>query len=867
MGVVIILSMQWSVELLGGFRVRAEGQVVTRFRTHRAALLLAYLCLHPRQHSRDELADRFWSEVDIDSARASLRQALSQIRQALRSAQLIPETLLHLVGNSSVGVHAENMECDVALFRQALGQKQVAQARLLYGGPLLPGFWDEWVVEERDQLEELYLGLPELPESGSGFVARLPVELNRFFGRQEESAALRALLLPGSGNRVVTLLGPGGMGKTRLSLTVAQGLLTPYHQRVCFVPLAGLTDSRLLLNTIREALGIVAHASADPVEQIADLAQDAPFLLVLDNLEELASTVSASLARLLSHAPTLTCLMTSRRRLGVPGERQLTLSALNADESMHLFCDRAGVHPREEIQTLCQLLEGIPLAIELAAARVGTLTITEMITKIGERRELLSTTQTNKSLRHRSLHAAIDWSIRLLTADQRRFFAGLSIFRGGWTTEAAIYVCEEPSALEYLSQLRDRSLVSSEEDTAGLRWTMLESLREFGEELLTKGEWERLVVRHGQWFTELVVKHDEDILRSQESQQWLGKEKGNFHLALSLLAPERGLVLCSYLVNFWTICGQVQELFHWLPYFYGVATPELCDRLRLLVRGASAWGNLGHKIENRIWIDEALALARKVGTNRDVIHALRRKADLCNETNQFDEALHALDEATSLVGNEGDTLLLGECHASSGWLFFQQKKGEKALYHLETALQIFIESGAFQMINICQHRLSMVLGLLGRYEKALLVNQKNIQSYIDSGSEQYLNVSYIVRMSILIESGKIDDAIEYIYSPLNYSVVNKNYHFSRACFAYVSSIYKSRECFYYSGMATGFYNTASILSGLPLADQDLEMAVVVAALRKALGDEAFETSVAQGRAMALEEAQAFVQSTLLSPTT
>jgi predicted ATPase/DNA-binding SARP family transcriptional activator len=369
---------------------------------------------------------------------------------------------------------------------------------------------------------------------------RLPAQFTRFFGREEGIAWLTETL-PVPETRLVTLTGPGGSGKTRLAVAVAGRLQAEFNGAIWFVPLADLAEARLLPDAIVIALGLPRQGLVDPLEQVVESLQvgaasderarsgngsPGSALLVLDNFEQLVEEGAPLVRHLLERVPNLTCLVTSRQRLELAGELEYIVLPLptpgvgrrvsgvglepSVPDTRHpipdtlmqypgvaLFVDRAraarpGFQLTAEnagaVAALCDRLEGLPLAIELAAARADVLTPQQMLARLERRFELLVSHQRDLSARHRSLRAAIEWSYQLLAPALRQFFARLSIFRGGWTLEAAEAVCGEPQGLEYLEQLRECSLVVAEESGGEMRYRLLESLREFAAEQLEREE-------------------------------------------------------------------------------------------------------------------------------------------------------------------------------------------------------------------------------------------------------------------------------------------------------------------------------------------------------------------------------------------
>lgn len=414
----------------------------------------------------------------------------------------------------------------------------------------------------------------------------LPVTFTRFFGRAEERERLTALLADPQ-TRLVTLTGPGGNGKTRLAVEAARGLGGPFPGGVWFVPLADVADPRRLGDAVLAALRLPRAASADPWGQIIAALAGRPVLLILDNFEQIAAGAAPAVLSLLAKVPALTCLVTSRRRLDVPGERELPVAPLpvpdaaeSAEQLSHsasaqVFVDRAqAVRPdftvtdrtAPDLAALCRALEGIPLALELAAARIRALSLAQMRTRLDQRFDLLASRRGDKGTRHRSLWAAIEWSCDLLPAPLQRFFALLSVFRGGWTLEAAEAVCEEPAALEALAQLRANSLVGAEDGLPDLRFRLLESLREFGWEQLSPDDREAAGERHAAFFAAQASRAD-DVLQGPDQGDWLRRfeaDAANLLVALDWLnvRPERAgeaLAMTTALYHFWLLSGRQHE--------------------------------------------------------------------------------------------------------------------------------------------------------------------------------------------------------------------------------------------------------------------------------------------------------------------
>lgn len=372
---------RWTIELFGHLCARQGGRTVTRFRTQKAATLLAYLGLHPHHlHPREELADLLWPDSAFDSGRVNLRQALAFLRRPLEPPG--GPRLFQTQGYSHVGLIPGAFQTDVAVFENALRRaarvvSDTERARWLdravqtYGGELLPGFYDDWVLQKRAYLAEQYaetvrnLSLlehllpapalsppPPFSPSPAPKPPNLPRQMTPFFGRADELTALvDALKSPGAA--VLTVTGPGGAGKTRFALEAAARLSVARFARVAFAPLADVADAALILPAVLDALDVPAAPSLPAVVQIAQALSGTPTVLVLDNFEHLVETGACLVADLLRRAPGVSFLVTSRQRLGIEGEREFVLPPLATPDkpetparllefpSVQLFADRA----------------------------------------------------------------------------------------------------------------------------------------------------------------------------------------------------------------------------------------------------------------------------------------------------------------------------------------------------------------------------------------------------------------------------------------------------------------------------------------------------------------------------------------------
>ena len=519
--------------------------MVRRFRSQRVGALLAYLALNlDRPCPRETLCDALWPEEDLEVASNRLRVTLASLRRQLEPGSVSFGTVLDVGTPGIVLLRAAAVWCDVAAFEQALQKDQHDEATRLAHGILLPGYYDEWVLTARERYEALREELrdvriqkkPDIQETSVSHIPqmppkRLPLYLTRFFGRHSERQKLLDLV---QAHRLVTLTGPGGIGKTRLAVETAT--VAPWA--CVFVPLADLPSPDRVPEATLQALLISPQAQSDPVEQLVKVLQHRdPVLLILDNAEHLLDAVAALSLRLLDAVPHLRLLITSRHRLDMVGEALLPIDPLEPPPhasgserleefpAVALFLDRArNVRPdftlnaqqAEALVDICHRLEGMPLALELAAARVTAQTPVQIAEALAVNMMDLRSRQRGLPERHRSLRAAIHGSFDLLAAELQAFVAMLSVFQGGWTVEAARAVTGDAAAEQALEELTIRSLVvvREEESVGKMRYTFLETMRRFAAEQLPETLHDTVHAHHARYFLTLAGLADEDDLRT-----------------------------------------------------------------------------------------------------------------------------------------------------------------------------------------------------------------------------------------------------------------------------------------------------------------------------------------------------------------
>jgi predicted ATPase/DNA-binding SARP family transcriptional activator len=648
----------------------------------------------------------------------------------------------------------------------------------------------------------------------AGYASHLPLPLTRFFGREEEIEQLEKMLLAPEG-RLITLMGPGGSGKTRLALEVARRLVGEWHGAVWFVPLADLTDARRIGEAIRDAMRLVDSTDADPLEQVVEALSRQPSLLLLDNLEHLLGPPAdgapcfgtAPVRALLERVPSLTLLVTSRQRLNLTGEREFLVPSLPIPdaaqspaellqcESVQLFVDRAqAVRPDFQVTArnaaavaaLCQRLEGIPLAIELTASRAQILTPAQMLAHLSPRPlrsgegagpaaspgdrsrrfDFLVSRQRDLAARHRTLRAAMEWSYRLLSPELQRFFAGLSVFRGGWTLAAAEEVCEAELSLDYLAQLRECSLVLAEEGGEEIRFWMLETLREYAREQCPAPELAAMEERHAAYYLALAEQAAPELEGSGQAD-WLDRlerEHDNLRVALAWsVARERaevGLRLAEALGRFWEIRGHLNEARERLAQLLAIPGAEARTALRagvlsragllaysqgdgrtaqslleesLAIRReldnrsgvAVSLHNLGLVAEQqgdlaaaRSLYEESLALRRKLGGRLGIAMSLNELGLLAEAQGDLEAARALLAESLAIKRELGNRRTLISSLNNLGSVMYRQGDHDTGHGLLEEALAIGRELGDKPGIALCVHNLGRFAWDRGEYAVA-----------------------------------------------------------------------------------------------------------------------------------------------------
>ena len=575
---------------------------------------------------------------------AALERRIDADLELGRATDLVPE-LERLVAEQAYRerFHAQLM---LALYRSgrqadALDAYRLARARLV----------DELGVEPTRQLQDLETAIlrqdPAL-DAGEQAAARtrptLPVPAQPLVGRTLDVAAVTSLVRTPAA-RLVTLTGPGGTGKTRLALEAAHQLVSDFSGGVVLVDLAPLHDAALVASTVAHAVGASGEDDAELVERVGAAVAGHDLLLVLDNFEHVLEAAPL-VAELLAHVPTLRALATSREplrirveheyrvpSLGLPPATATALAEVSKSDAVALFVARARAARTgfeltqgnaEAVVDICRALDGLPLALELAAARVRLLSTSDLRDRLENRLGLLADGGRDLPDRQRTLRAAIDWSHDLLDEPEQRLLARLAVFAGGWTLDAAERICD--ADLTNLGSLVEKSLVQSATDAEdGTRFSMLETLREYAlERLNAAGELDGIRGRHASYFADLAIRL-QPILERAVAVDEAEREHDNIRLALTHSLDrgdgETALRLCG-IARFWYARGYLGEGTSWIERALALGAEPSVQRARVLYVGATiAWSGGDHD-RAIAYGEESLRLARELGDEMAEIGAL-----------------------------------------------------------------------------------------------------------------------------------------------------------------------------------------------------------------------------------------------------
>ncbi len=615
----------------------------------------------------------------------------------------------------------------------------------------------------------------------------LPYELNRFVGRQEQLMAICGFFEQ-ENSRLITLTGPGGVGKTRLAIKAASQLRSGFRDGVWLVELAWLTNPVLIAQLTVRTIGLVEEGRQTRMQTLIEYLRSRKLLLLLDNCEHLIEDVARFVQSLLRTAPGLFILATSREPLGIEGEiiwtlpplsapdpeKEVTTETLGRYEATELFLERASsVQPNFRVNhqnalavaQVCTYLDGIPLAIELAAARLRTLSVEDIVARLDDRFRLLVGHRTSEP-RQQTLQSLIDWSYDLLSENERKLMKRLSVFAGSWSLPAAEYVCsgegiEENKVLDLLAQLVDKSLVVTELHKGNIRYRFLETIRQYAADLLEEtGAVDEYSKKHAQYYLRL-AQDSYGKCWGREQGIWLDRlesEHYNLRKAMDHLLDddptgEALLQLAGSLWRYWEVRGYINMGRYWIT----LALKENPDASAYVrangLRGAGILARQqGDYGEAKAHHEESLALFRKLGPKYNL--QIARQLDALGEIEQYygnyEHAITLHQESMALQKEIGDTEGVAASLAHLGVIARDRGRYDEAENRLQQSLKLNRELGDGLRISVDLNNLGFVANLQCNYERALSFHEEAVQKYRDLGnklgiSESLMNMGDVAK--------------------------------------------------------------------------------------------------------------------------
>jgi predicted ATPase/DNA-binding SARP family transcriptional activator len=881
------MSLALHIQLLGGFRLVSDTTPRTTLDLPRLQTLLAYLVLHrAAPHARPHLAFQLWPDTTETQARTNLRTLLHRLRQALPDA----DQFLEIDAQTVQWRMDAPWTLDVADFERALAQADhcgnpttlrmaLAEAVERYHGDLLPAWYDDWVLLERERLRQRFLTALErlillLEQEGAYAAAighaqrllrhdplhettyqhlmrlhalsgdrasalrvyhtcatvlehelgvdpspttravyerllhmeappavasarpmllpparlhNLPIGLTSFIGRARERAEVTRLLAQApSGCRLLTLTGAGGCGKTRLAVVVAGNLVEDYLDGVWLVELAALADGALVPQAVASALGVREEAQRPLMSTLVDALRSRELLLVLDNCEHLIDPCAQLAETLLSACPKLRILATSREALGLAGEttwlvpslalpdsHQLpALMELSHVEAVRLFVERAAaalptftLTPANAavVAQICHRLDGIPLAIELAAARVKVVAVDQLAARLDDSMRLLTSGSRTALPRQQTLRATIDWSYDLLAEPERALFRRLAVFASGWMLEAADAVCADPNGaendlLELLAHLVDKSLVVVDMPPSGaVRYRLLEPIRQYAHaKLMESAEAPALRQQHAHFFLALAEAAEPQLIGA-EQVVWLNRmeqEHDNlravFRWCVEREQAAPGLRLGGALWRFWRTRGHLTEgraclaeLLALPPHPSSPASGEHeagwpAARAKALI----AAGDLAHEQDDyataHALFAEGLALGRELADERNMARALGGLAILALAQGDDARAATLYAESLTLSRKRGEQYLIAGTLNGLGVVALNQGDETRAVTLMEESLALYRDLGDTRGIADALRSLGWLALHQGDEARAVALLEESLALYQQQGNSQYI---------------------------------------------------------------------------------------------------------------------------------
>jgi predicted ATPase/class 3 adenylate cyclase len=618
----------------------------------------------------------------------------------------------------------------------------------------------------------------------------LPVQLTSFVGRDAEIAAVGDLL---DRARLVTLTGPGGTGKTRLALQVAAERLSRHADGAFIVELAPISDPALVVSAIAGALGVAEASDRPLIDTVKAAVTSRDLLLVLDNFEQIVDA-APTVTELLEAAPNLRILVTSRSVLHVHGEHELAvpplrvpdpghlpeLDALSQFEGVALFLERAmtarpdfavTAQSAPAIAEIVARLDGLPLAIELAAAKAKLLGAEAILGRLGSRLSFLGGGARDLPARQQTLRQAIDWSYTLLSHEEQILVRRLGVFVGGWTLDSAERVCDtsevELEGFEALGALVDQSLIRREEGAHGEpRFMMLETIREFAlERLAEAGEIDDLRRRHADHFTELAEAAEPELTKDPEAIERVRQDHDNYRAALSWAIEtgdeQLGMRLGFALWRFWHQRGHLREGREWFERL--LALPGASARTAARAKGLSGAAGIAYWQNDyaaaEAWYVEVESIYRELGDRVNLADALYNTGSMAALQGDMATVNEKLGEGAAIARDLGDDDLIARFLQADGYIAFMNDDLDRARPLLEEGLTIAERKGSRMDIVMANHTVAQVARLQGRLENAAEHYRRALRIALELGDAASLSEPLQGIAAVAISSGDAERGV------------------------------------------------------------------------------------------------------------
>lgn len=598
----------------------------------------------------------------------------------------------------------------------------------------------------------------------------LTVQLTSFIGREDEIKQVKNTLRQ---TRLLTLTGPGGSGKTRLSLQVAADVIDDYENGVWFIELASLPDNASLLHAIMKVFGLKEEPKKNPEDIICYSLHDREILIILDNCEHLITHCAQLTDKLLSNCPKLKIIATSREALRSNGERIHIVKSLNTPdpnekispvnllqyEAVRLFIERALAINKEFrvtednapfLKEICYRLDGIPLAIELAAARIKILSVEKIYERLKDRFRLLSGGMRTAVPRQQTLKALIDWSYDLLTDKEKILWRRLSVFSAGWTIEAAEEVCsdemlENEKILELSEQLAEKSIIVY--DSLKDRYRILETLKQYGEEkLIEANETETLKAKHLHYFM-LIAEKSEIMLKGSEEKIWLRMleaEHSNIQSAIEWSTTkegdkEEGARLASAVQIFWSIRGHFttgKRLLESVLENQSEVSKVVLGKLKS--RLGSQLVFLSEFEKSREYLEEGLMLLRECGEKKVITDTINMLGNVVSYLGDFNLAQKLFEENLSIGRSTGNKHVMAISLNNLGNKEFSEGNYSEAQRLYEDCLALRRELGNEQGTAIALYNLGNIAFDKGDFDKSKKLFEESLEISREIGEKRMI---------------------------------------------------------------------------------------------------------------------------------